>query len=115
MGMVADMLSELFSDVRLKVLRLFLQHPDGSFGFKEMRERLLADRTLLRAEVRLLSRIGFLELVKDSKPRKSPKSAPQKWRLNSAFELLRPLRALVLKKIPVSRAELTKRFAVLGS
>ncbi|MBI2039009.1 MAG: hypothetical protein HYT22_01885 [Candidatus Niyogibacteria bacterium] len=109
--MAADILSELFSDTRIKVMRLFLHNPQELLGSEEAAERSASDRTAVEKEIRVLARIGFLQTAgKGTKARVGVQSASKRWALNSDFELLRPLRALLMKEAPLSNTALLKRF-----
>ncbi|MBI1957430.1 MAG: hypothetical protein HYS44_03175 [Candidatus Niyogibacteria bacterium] len=113
--MAADILSELFSDTRVKVMRLFLHNPQAAMDIEEAAERLALEPKPVHAEVRMLARIGFLQTAgktgkKEAKTHSGAAKASARWILNSDFELLRPLKTLLMTEAPLSNAALLKRF-----
>ena len=115
--MAADILSELFSDARIKVMRLFLHNPQELLDVGEAAERLALDRRAVQNEIRLLTRIGFLQAAgRGREARGGAAGASKRWTANPDFELLRPLKILLMTEAPLSNAALLKRFdAAFGS
>ena len=115
--MARDILSELFSSARVKVMRLFLRNPQESLSARDIAERVREDRSTAQKEIRLLAKIGFLAPAVNGQARAGAKvKIPSKnWMLNSEFELLRPIRTLLLKDLPVTNTDLLRRFKLFGN
>lgn len=107
--MTADTLREIFSDARIKVMRLFLCNPDGIFTIMETAARVQGEFSVVKNEIRMLAKVEFLKSAGSSGKAHNKKPLLNGWTLNANFELLRPLRALIQKEAPLSNAMLLKR------
>lgn len=102
-----DILNKLFgSPYRVKILRFFLCNPEGYYSSKELAQRVNLNSDILRREVLILSKIGFIRSVKREKV--------EKWFLSHSFLFLKPLKTLILSVSPVSKEELLEKLKKIG-
>lgn len=104
-----EILSKLFgSDLKIKLLRLFLTRPDEVFAVPETAKRLNANRTSLKKQIKELHNIGFIkpdvkEIFIEFKNKKQKKTRIKGFRLNKFFPFYWPLKNLILDTAPISR------------
>jgi len=117
-----DTFSILFdSQSRVKIMRLFLLNPESIFDNEEIAKRSNVKTPILRKEMSILEKAGMIKKIsffkeiplkkKDEKPKKKRVSG---WRLNSSFELLRPLRNFLINTEPMRKTEIANRFKNVG-
>lgn len=120
-----EILGKLFgSSARVKILRLFLYHPEHTFDAQDVMGRSKISLNILRKEMSILERIGFLKkkayvkeyAVKNKKTLTLSyrKKKTQGWFLNQQFSLNKPLRYLLIDSELVKTRELPKRFMKAG-
>jgi predicted nucleotidyltransferase len=86
------MLSRLItSKTRVKVLTLFLTHPDERFYFKNLIDRLHVPPTILHSELRRFEEIGLLESQREANIKF--------YRVNKNFPLYPELKSIVFKTV----------------
>lgn len=86
------MLSELItSKTRVKILTLFLTHPDERFYFKNLIERLDVPPTGLQSELKKFERIGLLESKREG-------NIKFYW-VNKQFPLYPELKSIIFKTV----------------
>jgi len=116
--MQTGLLEKLFgSAARIKIIRLFLLNPDTLFISREISRRCKVVPNLVRREISLLNKIGFIKqkkgLVDDLIKLKNGKIKNNKkkvrgWVLNESFVFLSPLKNLVLDSVPVDREKIIR-------
>ncbi|MBI2628134.1 MAG: hypothetical protein HYW71_01700 [Candidatus Niyogibacteria bacterium] len=106
--MAVNILDKLFgSSLRLKIIRIFMLHPEEIFNNKEVAKRVRSSAAAARREITLLKNIDFIVLEKQKKKARGMK-------LNPLFPFYNALKGLVLNSFSVSRDEITKRIKRLG-
>jgi len=143
--MSSDLLEKLFgSSIRVKIMRLFLLHPDEVFANADIARRTKSRAGAVRREILMLKKIGFIkqatqEVEISFSRRKRVRKKPQKgkkikgskytyqsvtevkkkknkgWRQNDLFPLYHSLKGLVLNAVPTSKEKLISRLRKLGS
>ena len=121
-------LTKIFgSSRRVKVMRLFLFNEETPFDIDDLAERTRSKKTEVRKEVTMLVRIGFLKkktftksVPKKTRSKKITQAQFRKvkkhgWILNETFELLRPLKSLLLESELVDEQQVKQRVKKLGS
>lgn len=118
-----ETLAKLFdSSPRVKIMRLFLMHPDEIFEIAEVRTKSKVASSTLRRELNKLYSAGLIYQKSFSKElkTKTKKGTPRKkqvwgWQLDPEFSLLEPLKALVLNNESFDRRDITARLRGAGS
>jgi len=102
-----EALTALFgSEARIKILRLFLFNPDGSFSAAEIARRTQVSGVSAKRELRELGISGIV------KARTTGKGAT--YHLNVSFPHLEPLKSLLIISSVSADTALLKRFAGVG-
>ncbi|OGO18907.1 MAG: hypothetical protein A2Z14_11180 [Chloroflexi bacterium RBG_16_48_8] len=86
------MLEKLFSSrVRVRLMKLFILHPDGHYHARELSRQVDANYSAIWKELKNLEQVGLLisETMMNRKV----------YRLNSAFPILPELRSILLKTV----------------
>ena len=121
-----ESLGKIFSSAhRVKIMRLFLFHESEAFDIEEVVNRSMVKRPDARKELTMLTKIGFLKKKSFSKkvPNKATKKNPnpgfkrvkkQGWVLNMKFDLVMPLRELLINSELVKEKDLIKKFKKVG-
>lgn len=101
------MLDKLFgSKARLKILKLFVLHPEEEFYIREIARNLKLQLNSVRRELENLEKFGLLassfggteEVKKDNPPPKSRSRQDKKYyRVNTNFVLLEEIKSLIVK------------------
>lgn len=109
------------SQARVKLMRLFLFHPEHGFTRDELLKKTKVSVSSLRSELSLLEKADFINkkeamrLIpaarKNAKPRKKKMMV---YGMVPDFSLLEPLRALLLESELVTVPDLPKRFKTAG-
>ena len=108
MSSKANILDKLFgSSLRLKIIRLFMLHPEEFFNNKEVAKRVRSSAAAARREITLLKNIDFIVFEKQKKKTRGAK-------LNPFFPFLNGLKGLVLDSFSVSREEIIRKIKKLG-
>ncbi|MEK7133091.1 MAG: hypothetical protein AAB771_00165 [Patescibacteria group bacterium] len=108
MSSKANILDKLFgSSLRLKIIRLFMLHPEEFFNNKEVAKRVRSSAAAARREITLLKNIDFIVFEKQKKKTRGAK-------LNPFFPFLNGLKRLVLDSFSVSREEIIRKIKKLG-
>lgn len=103
----AEILNKLFSSPhRVKILRFFFSNPEGLFSVKELSQRVKVNASVLRREILILSKIGFVKSAKKDKN--------EKWSSNHLFLFFKPLKNLILSAFPVSKSGLLEKLKRVG-
>jgi len=106
--MAGNILDKLFgSSLRLKILRLFMLHPEEIFSHKEVAKRVRSSAAAARREITLLKNIDFVVFEKQKKKAGGAK-------LNPLFPFYNALKGLVLGSFSVSREEIIRKLKKLG-
>lgn len=118
-----DFLGTLFgSQVRVKILRLFLLNPTEVFQTEDITSKSKVKLPDARKEVNLLKKIGVIEnktVLKDVEIKRGAKKTVEKkkitgFQLNANFPFLTPLKNLIISETPLNRDEISKRFRTVG-
>jgi predicted transcriptional regulator len=113
------MLEQLFgSRTRVKLLRLFLNHPDKSYYVRELTRELKSQINAIRRELQNLESLGIIIIKKTKEIKKKGKRSKQKqkkyYTVNQDFILYSELKALLLKAQLLIEENLVKRIKELG-
>ena len=122
---MGGILEKLFGSGEIvRILRLCVSNPEVMLSLDEVTKRSRVKRDTARAELKMLEDIGFVEKKifsqEVSQDRKNRKTKPKKrkvtgYQLNPDFELLTPLRNLLLNTEPFKDKEVVKRFKGAGN
>ena len=103
---------------RVKLIRLFLFHPDTAFTKEELINKTKTQTSIVRTELLLLEKINFI--TRKNTIRITYRSTKKKitqikkkatvYELNPQFELIQPLSMLLIESELVNIAELPNRF-----
>lgn len=122
-----ESLGKIFGSThRVKIMRLFLFNKTVAFDIDDIVKRSRIKKDQAKKEVSMLLKIGFLKkkiftekvLQKPKKTDKKPlyKNIKKKgWVLNSGFELVEPLRTLLLDSELIKEKEIAKRLRKAGT
>lgn len=128
-----EILSKLFGGAGIvKMLRLFLFNPQDAYEAKDIAERTKTSSDVVRSELQMLERIGFVKkksFFKEITPKTTRRrqkvekavQAPKKkkrvsgWTLNQDFLYLRELQALLIGTAPREAEDVVKRLRKVGS
>ena len=117
-----DLLGRLFGSVeRVKLLRLFILNQTTIFSPEEIGRRARVATRILRQELELLKKIGFIEVklvtltpVKAKKGKKTKVSKVKGWQLCQSFPFLHPLSNLLKSDLVTRRRQIAERLARAG-
>lgn len=118
-----ETLAKLFSSGTLvKVMRLFLFHPDEPQDKEDIGRKTKSDRKSVAYETQLLKSIGFLKpktfsktvVRKQGRKRVGRKKKVNGFILNHNFPYLAPLKALLVNTDLMNKGELERRLATVG-
>jgi hypothetical protein len=107
---------------RVKVMRLFLHHPDVAFTPKEVTDKTKSKAVAVRKEITLLASVGFLEkrknkvysfIGKGKKAKSVIKEIPC-YKLDESFAHNQALRDLLFDFETVDRKDLASKFKAIG-
>jgi len=111
------MLEHLFgSKTRVKLLRIFLNHPEQRFYVRELTRLAKLQINAVRRELQHLSGLGLVVEVEDPDGSGSREHSQDRryYQINEQHAVYAELRALMLKADVLHEDDLTKRFRVLG-
>lgn len=111
------MLEHLFgSKTRVRLLRLFLHHPEEAFFVRELARKTHFQMNAVRRELLNLTKFGCLAESKApaSAEEKGPSGQRRYYRLNTDFVLYPELRALLLKSQMLLEQNFVKRVQDMG-
>lgn len=117
-----ETLEKLFgSHARIKLMRLFMLNSDEVFENKDIVKRSKVTITIVKKEIALLFRAGFIVKKTQTKittpKRKNAKPSKKKiigWKLNSEYQFLSPLKELLLDSEPLQHKEIANKFKKSG-
>jgi len=112
------MLEHLFgSKTRVRLLRLFLHHPEDAFFVRELSRKTHIQMHAVRRELMNLTRFGCVsEADADGAPGpRGPSGQRRYYRLNTNFVLYGELRALLLKAQMLLEQSFVRRIQDMGS
>lgn len=102
-----DTLAKLFgSQARVKLMRLFLSNPEGSFDSKEIARRSRVSRDSLRKEIKLLAGAGLIKAKRIK--------GVVFWHLNSDFAYRESLKLLLSSDTFLKKSQIAKDFKPAG-
>ena len=102
-----EILEKLFdSKVRVRLLRVFLNHPEEKFLFPEISSRVKINSKNVRKEINSLARIGFLKIKRANKK--------TYYFANPKFIFYDELKDLIFKGNPASSKEIVKKAKNIG-
>lgn len=106
-----ETLSKLFgSEVKVKIMRLFLFNSDKVFGVNEIVDRVKSNHSKVRREIGILEKIDFVRRRVSAKNRNGYAFA-----MNTQFPYLSPLQNFLINSEPLQPKELLKKVTKLGS
>lgn len=111
------MLEHLFgSKARVKILRLFLNHPEQRFYVRELTRLVKLQINAVRRELEHLSQLGLVREVDDPEKTGSREHSQDRryYQINQQHAVYAELRALILKADVLREDDLTKQFRALG-
>jgi hypothetical protein len=121
-----ETLGKIFGSAsRVKIMRLFLFHPDVAFDIDDITERSLTKKPDTRKEINLLVKLGFIKKKsffkkKLLKPRKTDTEPRYKkikkkgWILNSKWEYRESLEALLIESKLILEKDIIARVKKAG-
>ncbi|OHA18860.1 MAG: hypothetical protein A3C08_02895 [Candidatus Taylorbacteria bacterium RIFCSPHIGHO2_02_FULL_47_18] len=112
-----EILGKLFgSESRVKILRLFLFNQGAAFCAEEVAERSKANLYVVKHELKLLRKVGFIKRKMWKKPvtKKRRSALADGWTLDERFAYLSPMQKLLLDTVFMSDAEIYRRFSGAG-
>lgn len=113
------MLEHLFgSKTRVKLLSLFLRHPDESIFVRELTRRIGTQINAVRREIANLVRFGLINEVLEEAPVEEGKRRPglkrKYYQINKAFPLLPEVTSLIVKAQLLLEQQLDRHLLALG-
>jgi hypothetical protein len=106
-----EVLSKLFgSEVKVKIMRLFLFNLDKVFDVNEIVDRVKSNHSKVRRELNILEKIDFVKRRVSQKSRGGYAFA-----MNTQFPYLQPLQNFLINTEPLQAKELIRRISKLGS
>ncbi|MEQ1500092.1 MAG: hypothetical protein ABL917_01820 [Parcubacteria group bacterium] len=106
-----ETLSKLFgSEVKVKVIKLFLFNSDHIYDVKEISSRVKAEATKVRREVNTLEKMGLIKKRAANKGKSG-----HGFTLNTSFPYLLPLQNFLVNTEPLQPEEIIKKIGKLGS
>ena len=115
-----EKLGKLFgSNARVKIMRLFLFNESQAFGVDDIVEKSIIQKSDVKRELQLLTKIGFLKkktFVKKTilKSGKIKKKTVKGWVLNPKFDFIEPLRTLIESEL-IDEKEFLKKLKKAGA
>ncbi len=122
-----EKLGKIFgSSYRVKIMRLFLFNDSKDFDIDDIVKRTFVSKVNAKKELTLLTKIDFLRkrqftkkvINKTTKKVKTSGFLNKKvngWTLNNKFELIDPLRSLLIESELIKEKEIIKRFKKTGN
>ena len=118
-----DTLSKLLGgNARVKMMRLFLFHPEETYEPKDIARLTRLKTETVRRELSQLAKMGLVKqatIHKESKSKTTKKGSPAKrrvngWVLDDTFPYLRPLKNMLINVKPLRNDEIQRRFEKAG-
>ena len=116
-----EILEKLFgSAAKVKIMRLFLFNPQGSFSSADIARRSQVSESEAKRTLSLFEDIGLIKQRRSIRGNKTPQTNSKKkikfkgistWSINTDFSYLRQLRELLLYPSPVRDREIINRLA----
>jgi len=115
-----DTLAKLFgSDALVKLMRLFINHPDRAFETSEITKRCRITPQTARRDLAVLKSMDFIfpknYTVVTQKRGKNTSRKAKGYRLNIDFPLMKPLTGLLFNSEPFQQKEIMRRLKGTGS
>lgn len=118
-----DILGKLFSsNARVKIMRLFLLNSEYAFENIDIVKKSKVPSTTTRKELSMLSKVGFIkkqsffkEIPSRLKNKKPTKKRVSGWQLDKTFELLQPVKELLINTEPLGSKDITNRLHRCGN
>lgn len=106
-----ETLSKLFgSEVKVKIMRLFLFNPDKVFSVSDIVDRVKSNHSKVRREVGILEKIDFVKRRVSQKSRSG-----YGFSMNLQFPYLVPLQNFLINSEPLQSKEIIRRLSRIGS
>lgn len=106
-----EILSKLFgSEVKVKMMRLFLLNPEKVFSVKEIVDRVKSNHSKVRREIGTLEKIDLIKRRSSQRNRGGYGFA-----VNAQFPYLIPLQNFLVNTEPLQSKDLIKRLGKVGS
>lgn len=125
---MVDILGKLFgSNAIVKILRLFLFNPEEAFEARDVVRRTKVDPDVVRAELSMLARIGFIKRKaftrtatpparrRTPRPKRLARRRVMGWARDEHFLFTRELSALLIGSTPLWSRDLIKRLRHAGN
>lgn len=118
-----DTLSRLLGGAaRVKLMRLFMFHPDEAYEPKEAAHMTRLKTETVRRELQHLAKLGLIKqtsISRESKSKTTKQGKPAKrrsngWVLDETFPYLRSLKNMLINTKPLRNDELMRRFQKAG-
>lgn len=110
-----EVLEKLFgSRAKVKVLRLFLFHPDQPFDSAMIRVKAKIKAPQVRKIMNTLEKIKLVKRKTFEKEGKGKKRKVRGWVLNRDFKYLKPLQVILIGMNPMSHNDVAERFKQTG-
>lgn len=111
-----DVLVKLFGPIRLKILRFFLQHPEGVYEDKEIAKRLKIKLRAARKELKNLETVGLAKNRTAFITPVSTKSRKRKFKgwYFHYLPVANNLKKLIFSAVPFKNDEIVKRLRGAG-
>lgn len=106
-----EVLAKLFgSEIKVKIIRLFLFNPDKVFNTTEIVERVKSNHSKVRREIEVLEKIDFVKRRSSQKSRSG-----YAFHLNPQFTYIVPLQNFLINSEPLQPKELINKISKIGS
>jgi len=116
------MLEHLFgSKTRVKLLRIFLNHPENSYYVRELTRLTKLQINAVRRELENLEQLGIIKSFRkiesqgDKRRRKTTKQEKRYYQINVDYILFSELKALMLKAQLLLEYDLVKKISRMGT
>ncbi len=118
-----DILSTLFgTELRVKMMRLFIFNPAGVFDFEQIQEKMSVKPRELKDEIVFLKKIGLtkeskvtkLQTIKKGKKITSKKAKVSAWTLNQKFSYMEALTDFLVRTHTVENRAIIKKLERAG-
>ena len=120
-----DILEKIFgSAAKVKIMRLFLFHPNDVFDADDISTRAKVQRSNIRKELAALEKIDLIRrrsFVKEAKSKRArgkvvfSKKKTQGWTLNNKFRYIRPLQNFLIDMAPLRHGDIIQKFKGVGN
>lgn len=113
--MPEQILEQLFdSPVKVKLLKLFLRNPNGSFSMSDIIRKTQSSKETIIKQVKGLESINFLKAKKVKASSKKQIEGGIHYSVNPNFDFYYELQSLILKSSPTSKDKILAKILKLG-